>query len=75
MPVIPGRGLLLALGVPLLLSLVVLVDPATLTPMLLADRARAMAAESGLECEVLDQDRMRQLGNYWSHSSGLRAVW
>ena len=33
-----------------------------MTPTVLADRARAMAAESGLECEVLDQDRMRQLG-------------
>jgi leucyl aminopeptidase len=38
-------------------------EPANrLTPMILADRARTMAAESGLECEVLDQDRMRQLG-------------
>ena len=38
-------------------------EPANrLTPTILADRARAMAAESGLECEVLDQDRMRQLG-------------
>ena len=38
-------------------------EPANLlTPLVLADRARAMAAESGLECEVLDQDRMRQLG-------------
>jgi len=38
-------------------------EPANLlTPMLLADRAKAMAAEVGLECEVLDQDRMRQLG-------------
>jgi leucyl aminopeptidase len=38
-------------------------EPANrLTPMILADRARSMAAESGLECEVLDQDRMRQLG-------------
>ncbi len=38
-------------------------EPANrLTPMILADRARAMAAESGLECEVLEQDRMRQLG-------------
>ena len=38
-------------------------EPANLmTPMLLADRACSMAAESGLECEVLDQDRMRQLG-------------
>ncbi len=33
-----------------------------LTPMVLADRARAMAAEYGLPCEVLDQDRMMQLG-------------
>jgi leucyl aminopeptidase len=38
-------------------------EPANLlTPMVLADRAKAMAAESGLECEVLDQDRMKQLG-------------
>ena len=38
-------------------------EPANvLTPLSLAERARAMAAESGLECEVLDQDRMRQLG-------------
>jgi len=38
-------------------------EPANrLTPTVLADRARAMAAECGLECEVLDQDRMRQLG-------------
>ncbi len=38
-------------------------EPANLmTPMVLADRARAMAAEAGLECEILDQDRMRQLG-------------
>jgi leucyl aminopeptidase len=38
-------------------------EPANLlTPMVMADRARAMAAESGLECEILDQDRMRQLG-------------
>ncbi len=33
-----------------------------LTPGVLAGRARALAAEAGLECEVLDQDRMRQLG-------------
>ena len=33
-----------------------------LTPTALAERARAMAAEQGLDCEVLDQDRMRQLG-------------
>ena len=38
-------------------------EPANrLTPTVLADRARAMAAEVGLECEVLDQDRMRQIG-------------
>ncbi len=38
-------------------------EPANvLTPTLLAERARQMAAEFGLECEVLDQDRMRQLG-------------
>ena len=38
-------------------------EPANiLTPGVLADRARAMAAESGLECEILDQDRMKQLG-------------
>jgi leucyl aminopeptidase len=38
-------------------------EPANLlTPMVLADRAKVMAAETGLECEVLDQDRMRQLG-------------
>ena len=38
-------------------------EPANrLTPLLMADRARAMAAECGLEIEVLDQDRMRELG-------------
>jgi leucyl aminopeptidase len=38
-------------------------EPANvLTPMLLAERARQMAAEFGLGCEILDQDRMRQLG-------------
>ncbi len=38
-------------------------EPANvLTPTLLAKRASEMAAEFGLECEVLDQDRMRQLG-------------
>ncbi|HZT32912.1 MAG TPA: leucyl aminopeptidase [Bryobacteraceae bacterium] len=38
-------------------------EPANrLTPTLLAERAREMAAAHGLECEVLDQDRMRQLG-------------
>ncbi|HEX5227532.1 MAG TPA: leucyl aminopeptidase [Bryobacteraceae bacterium] len=38
-------------------------EPANvLTPTLLAERAKQMSAEFGLECEVLDQDRMRQLG-------------
>ncbi|MBM3734368.1 MAG: leucyl aminopeptidase [Acidobacteria bacterium] len=33
-----------------------------LNPAELAARARAMASDVGLECEVLDEDRMRQLG-------------
>jgi leucyl aminopeptidase len=38
-------------------------EPANmLTPTRLAERAREMASTYGLECEVLDQDRMRQLG-------------
>jgi leucyl aminopeptidase len=38
-------------------------EPANmLTPTRLAENAREMAAAYGLECEVLDQDRMRQLG-------------
>ena len=38
-------------------------EPANrLTPAVLAQRAVAMSNEFGLECEVLDQDRMRQLG-------------
>jgi leucyl aminopeptidase len=36
--------------------------PNTLTPTTLADRARAVAQECGLSIDVLDQDRMRQLG-------------
>jgi leucyl aminopeptidase len=36
--------------------------PNKLTPLVLADRARALATEQGLDCEVLDRDRMRQLG-------------
>jgi leucyl aminopeptidase len=36
--------------------------PNQLTPIAMADRARQMAAEFGLGCEVLDQDRMKQLG-------------
>src|SRR5439155_3598090 len=38
-------------------------EPANrLTPLILADRVRDMAADWGLEYEMLDQDRMRQLG-------------
>ncbi|HUS05286.1 MAG TPA: leucyl aminopeptidase [Bryobacteraceae bacterium] len=38
-------------------------EPANiLTPMALAAHARQMAADCGLECEVLEQDRMQQLG-------------
>ena len=38
-------------------------EPANvLTPMELAKRARAMAEEYRLDCEILDQDRMKQLG-------------
>jgi leucyl aminopeptidase len=38
-------------------------EPANrLTPLGLAERARQIAAEAGLECEILDRDRMRQLG-------------
>jgi leucyl aminopeptidase len=36
--------------------------PNVLTPNALADRARAVAKECGLSCDVLDQDRMRQMG-------------
>jgi leucyl aminopeptidase len=36
--------------------------PNLLTPLTLADRARQMAEGCGLSFEVLDQDRMRQLG-------------
>jgi leucyl aminopeptidase len=38
-------------------------EPANrLTPMRLAESARSTAAAYGLECDVLDQDRMKQLG-------------
>jgi leucyl aminopeptidase len=38
-------------------------EPANrLSPMVLAERTRQMAAEQGLECEVLDRERMGQLG-------------
>ena len=36
--------------------------PNLLTPMRLAERARELASEFVLDCEILDQDRMRQLG-------------
>jgi leucyl aminopeptidase len=36
--------------------------PNLLTPLTLAERARRMAEANGLAIEVLDQDRMRQLG-------------
>jgi leucyl aminopeptidase len=36
--------------------------PNVLTPRALAGRARAMAEANGLACDVLDTDRMRQLG-------------
>jgi leucyl aminopeptidase len=36
--------------------------PNRMVPSTLADRARDMASEQGLECEILDQDRMRQMG-------------
>jgi len=36
--------------------------PNLLTPLALADRARRMAEDCGLSFEVLDRDRMRQLG-------------
>jgi len=38
-------------------------EPANrMTPSVMAERARAMAAESGLECEVLDEGQMKKLG-------------
>ena len=36
--------------------------PNILGPQALAERARQVAADAGIECEVLDEDRMRQLG-------------
>jgi len=33
-----------------------------LTPLRMAEEARTLAAEFGLECEILDEERMRQLG-------------
>ena len=38
-------------------------EPANLlTPQVLAERARSMAAASGLQCEVLDEAQMREIG-------------
>ena len=38
-------------------------EPANrLTPLMLADHARSMSAEYGLECEILDEGQMRELG-------------
>ena len=36
--------------------------PNQLTPLALAARARQMAEQFGLDCDILDQDRMKQLG-------------
>jgi len=36
--------------------------PNQLTPMVMAARARQMAEQYGLACEILEQDRMKQLG-------------
>jgi leucyl aminopeptidase len=43
-----------------------------LTPTMLADRARMMAAENGLECEVLGPDEIKKLkmGAFWSVAQG-----
>src|SRR5256885_8561192 len=43
-----------------------------LTPTILADRARKMAAENGLECEVLGPDEIKALkmGAFWSVAQG-----
>jgi leucyl aminopeptidase len=55
------RGRIIAEGQNLTRELVN--EPANrLTPSVLAESARRTAAPHGLECEVLDQDRMKQLG-------------
>ena len=43
-----------------------------LTPTILADRARKMASENGLECEVLGGDEIKALkmGAFWSVAQG-----
>jgi leucyl aminopeptidase len=53
----------LTIGEALNLSRDIAVEPPNLlTPMAMAERARAMAADAGLGFEVLDRDRMAQLG-------------
>ena len=53
----------IAIGDGINLSRDISVEPPNLlTPTTMADRARAMAQEAGLEFEVLDRDRMAQLG-------------
>ncbi len=43
-----------------------------LTPTMLADRARKMAEEVGLKCEILDGEKIRELkmGAFWGVSQG-----
>ena len=43
-----------------------------LTPMILGERARTMAAETGLQCEVLGPDQIKALkmGAFWSVAQG-----
>jgi leucyl aminopeptidase len=56
-----NRGIVIAEALNLARDIAV-EPPNKLTPTTMAARARAMAQENGLACEVLDQDRMRQLG-------------
>ena len=43
-----------------------------MTPTILAERAKKMAADVGLKCEVMDGDKIRQLkmGAFWGGSQG-----
>jgi leucyl aminopeptidase len=43
-----------------------------MTPTILAERAKAMAADVGLKCEILDGDKIRQLkmGAFWGVAQG-----
>jgi leucyl aminopeptidase len=56
-----NRGIVIAEALNLARNIAV-EPPNKLTPTTMAARARAMAQEAGLACEVLDQNRMRQLG-------------